>query len=52
MDQLRERGIVVAVAGASEHLAAEFDRFKVTEKIGPDHHYATAEEARDAFRRS
>ena len=52
VDQLRERGIVVAVAGASEHLAAEFDRFKVTEKIGPDHHYATAEEARDAFRRS
>ncbi len=50
VDQLREQGIVVAVAGASEHIRSEFDRFNVT--VGADHYYETAEEARDAFRRS
>ena len=51
-DQLKQRGIVFAVAVASDDLRRELDRFGLTDKIGPDHYYDRLRDARDAFRNS
>jgi MFS superfamily sulfate permease-like transporter len=50
VDELAERGIVVAVVDASPHLRRELDRFGVTGKIGEHRYYASLAAARDAFR--
>jgi SulP family sulfate permease len=49
-DHLQERGIVLAVAEASDDLRRELDRFGLTDKIGPDHYFDSLHAARDAFR--
>jgi SulP family sulfate permease len=48
--QLRQRGIVFAVADASDDLRRELDRFGLTDKIGPDRYFDSLQAARDAFR--
>jgi high affinity sulfate transporter 1 len=48
-DQLKERGIVFAVAEASDDLRRELDRFGLTDKIGPDRYFDSLDAARDAF---
>jgi SulP family sulfate permease len=49
-DHLQARGIVLAVAEASDDLRRELDRFGLTDKIGPDHYFDSLHAARDAFR--
>jgi SulP family sulfate permease len=48
-DHLKERGIVLAVAEASDDLRRELDRFGFTDKIGPDRYFDSLQAARDAF---
>jgi sulfate permease, SulP family len=48
-DHLQERGIVLAVAEASDDLHRELDRFGLTDKIGPDRYLDSLQGARDAF---
>ena len=48
--QLRQRGIVFAVAEASDDIRRELDRFGLSGKIGPDHYFDSLHAARDAFR--
>ncbi|HKO85851.1 MAG TPA: sodium-independent anion transporter [Actinomycetota bacterium] len=48
-DQLKERGIVFAVAEASDDLRRELDRFGLIDKIGPDHYFDSLHAARNAF---
>jgi MFS superfamily sulfate permease-like transporter len=48
-DQLAERGVVFAVAGARPAVRRELERFGVTEKIGPEHVFDSLDAARDAF---
>ena len=48
-DQLKQRGIVFAVADATDHVRNELDRFGLTERIGSDHYFASVHDARDAF---
>lgn len=48
--QLRQRGIVFAVAEASDDIRRELDRFGLTGKIGPDRYFDSLHAARDAFR--
>ena len=48
-DQLHHRGIVFAVAEASDDVRRELDRFGLTDKIGPDRYFASLHEARAAF---
>jgi MFS superfamily sulfate permease-like transporter len=48
-DQLAERHVVFAVAGAGHHLRKELDGFGVTDKIGADRYYTSVDEARKAF---
>jgi MFS superfamily sulfate permease-like transporter len=48
-DHLQERGIVFAVAEASDDLRRELDRFGLTDKIGPDHYFDSIHAARHAF---
>ena len=48
-DQLRQRGIVFAVAEADDDLRRELDRFGFTAKIGPDRYFASLHDARAAF---
>ncbi len=48
-DQLKQRGIVFAVADATDHVRDELDRFGFTERIGSDHCFASVHDARDAF---
>jgi MFS superfamily sulfate permease-like transporter len=48
-DHLQERGIVLAVAEASDDLRRELDRFGFTDKIGPDRYFDSLQAARDAF---
>jgi SulP family sulfate permease len=48
-DQLQERGIVFAVAVASDDLRRELDRFGFTDKVGPDRYFDSLQTARDAF---
>ena len=47
--QLRQRGIVFAVAEASDDIRRELDRFGLTGKIGPDRYFDSLHAARDAF---
>jgi sulfate permease, SulP family len=47
--QLRQRGIVFAVAEADDDIRREFDHFGLTDKIGPDRYYDSLQAARDAF---
>ena len=49
-DQLKERGIVFAVAEATDDLRRELDRFGLTDKIGPDRYFDSLHAAREAFR--
>jgi MFS superfamily sulfate permease-like transporter len=49
-DHLKERGIVLAVAQASDDIRRELDRFGFTDKIGPDRYVDDLHAARDAFR--
>ena len=51
-DHLHQRGIVLAVAEASDDLRRELDRFGLTDKIGPDHYLDSLQDAREAFRNS
>jgi len=51
-DQLTERNVVFAMAGAGDALRQELDRFGVTDKIGADHYFDSVEAARDAFHAS
>jgi len=48
--QLGQRGIVFAVAEASDDVRRELDRFGLTGKIGPDRYFDSLHAARDAFR--
>jgi MFS superfamily sulfate permease-like transporter len=48
-DQLKERGIVFAVAAASDDVRRILDRFGITDKIDADRYYSTVHAARDAF---
>ena len=48
-DHLKQRGIVLAIAEASDDLRRELDRFGLTDKIGPDHYLDSLQAARDAF---
>ena len=48
-DQLKQRGIVFAVAVAGDDLRRELDRFGLTDKIGADHYFDRLQDARDAF---
>ena len=48
-DHLQERGIVLAVAEASDDLRRELDGFGLTDKIGPDHYLDSLHAARHAF---
>jgi SulP family sulfate permease len=49
-DQLEQRGVVLAIAGAREGAAPELERFGVTERVGRDHVFASLEDAVAAFR--
>jgi len=51
-DHLHQRGIVLAVAEASDYLRRELDRFGLTDKIGPDRYLDSLQDAREAFRNS
>jgi MFS superfamily sulfate permease-like transporter len=51
-DQLRQRGIVFAVAKADDDVRRELDRFRLTDKIGADRYFDSLRAARDAFRRA
>jgi hypothetical protein len=48
-DQLTERNIVFAIAGARHHLRRQLDRFGITAKIGPNRYYDDVQTARQAF---
>ena len=48
-DHLNQRGIVFAVAAATDDVRHLLDRFGLTEKIGADRYYPTVHAARDAF---
>jgi sulfate permease, SulP family len=48
-DQLQQRGIVFAVAEASDDVHRQLDRFGLTDKIGPDRYFDRLHAARDAF---
>jgi MFS superfamily sulfate permease-like transporter len=50
--QLAGRHIVFAVAEPTAHLRAELDRFGITETIGADHIFDSAQTALEAFRRA
>jgi len=47
--ELRQRGIVFAVAEADDDVRRELDRFGLTDKIGPDRYLESLQAARDAF---
>jgi high affinity sulfate transporter 1 len=47
---LERRGIVFAVAAASDDMRRELDRFGLTERIGSDRYFDSPLAARDAFR--
>ena len=51
-DHLKERGIVLAVAEASDDIRRELDRFGFTDKIGPGRYFDSLQAARGAFRNS
>jgi high affinity sulfate transporter 1 len=47
--ELKDRGVVFAVADAGAQLRRELDRFGVTDVIGPEHYFDGLQAARDAF---
>jgi sulfate permease, SulP family len=47
--QLRQQGIVFAVAEASDDIRHQLDRFGLTARIGPDRYFPSLHQARDAF---
>ena len=49
-DQLKQRNVVFAIAGARAATIQELELFGVTEKIGRDHLFGTLEDAIAAFR--
>jgi len=51
-EQMSKRGIVFAVAGANDEVRPEIDRFGLTPAIGPEHVYATLDDAVAAFHAS
>ena len=51
-DHLHQRGIVLAVAEASDDLRRELDRFGLTDKIGPGRYLDSLQAAREAFQSS
>jgi len=51
-DHLKERGIVLAVAEASDDIRRELDRFGLTDKIGPDRYLDSLQAAHEAFQNS
>jgi MFS superfamily sulfate permease-like transporter len=48
-DDLKERGIVFAVADAGHRVRGQLDRYGITAKIGSDRYYDGLQAARDAF---
>jgi MFS superfamily sulfate permease-like transporter len=48
-DHLHQRGIVFAIAEASDDLRHQLDHFGLTNKISPDHYFDSLHEARAAF---
>jgi high affinity sulfate transporter 1 len=48
-EQLSEKGVVFAVAAATDDVRRELDAFGLTEKIGPDHYFSTVDDAIAAF---
>ncbi len=52
VDQLAERGVVFAVAGPSDRLRAQLDRFGIVEKIGAGRVFDSPRAAREAFHAS
>jgi sulfate permease, SulP family len=48
--QLKERGVVFAVAEVRRSVRPELDRFGLTDAVGADHIFETADEAIEAFR--
>ena len=48
-DQLKQRGVVFAIAQARDDIRHELDRFGLTDKIGADHYYDNLQAARDAY---
>ena len=51
-DELAARGVVFAVAGASDPVRRQLDRFGLTAKIGAARYFDTPAAARDAFHRA
>ncbi len=51
-DQLKQRGVVLAIAGARKAAAPELELFGVTERIGQEHIFGSLEEAIAAFKES
>jgi sulfate permease, SulP family len=51
-DELAARGVVFAVAGASDSVRRQLDLFGLTEKIGAERYFDTLPAARDAFHRA
>lgn len=48
-DELADRHVVFAIAGADDTIRRELDRFGVTAEIGKDHYYSSVDDARAAF---
>jgi high affinity sulfate transporter 1 len=48
-EQLADKGVVFAVAAATDDVRRELDAFGLTEKIGADHYFATVDDAIAAF---
>jgi SulP family sulfate permease len=49
-EELDERSVVLAVAGVSDDVRHELDRYGLTKKIGEDAYFATLDDALAAFR--
>jgi high affinity sulfate transporter 1 len=50
-DQLRARGVALAMCQVSERVRHQLDAFGITAKVGADHVFETAQDAVAAFRR-
>jgi SulP family sulfate permease len=47
--RLKERGVTLAIAEASDHIRHQLDRFGLTDEIGADRYFDGLHAARDAF---
>jgi MFS superfamily sulfate permease-like transporter len=47
--EIQERGVTFVIVHLAEPVRQEFDRYGVTELIGPAHYYDTLDEVRAAF---